>query len=148
MKFYLDTSIFGGFFDREFKRSTKELFKFIKVNKIAILYSPVVEEELELAPAAVKLLAEKYLINAPYIKITEEMVNLSQLYLQEGALTDKSANDARHIAIATISRCSAIISWNFKHMTNFVKIKQYNSINLRQGYGTISIHTPRQITGY
>lgn len=147
MKFYLDTSIFGGFFDKEFEGPTRELFNFIEDNNIEILYSPIVEEELELAPTVVKLLADQFLANALYIKITEEMVNLSRLYLQEGALTNRSANDARHIAIATIAGADAIITWNFKHMANFIKIQQYNSINLNQKYKMINIYTPRQVTG-
>jgi hypothetical protein len=54
-------------------------------------------------------------------------------------------NDAGHIAVATIARASAIISWNFKHMANFVKIQQYNAINLQAGYRMISTHTPLEI---
>jgi predicted nucleic acid-binding protein len=148
MKFYLDTSVFGGFFDKEFEKPTKELFNFIKDNNIEILYSPIVKEELELAPTVVKLLADQFLASALYINITKEMENLSQLYVYEGALTNKSANDASHIAIATIGETDAIVTWNFKHMANFIRIKQYNSINLRQGYKTIDIYTPRQIIGH
>jgi len=75
------------------------------------------------------------------------MLELAALYIKEGALTEKSLNDTQHIAIATISGVSAIISWNFKHMANFMKIRQYNSINLREGYRMINIHTPREIIG-
>jgi predicted nucleic acid-binding protein len=148
MKFYLDTSVFGGFFDKEFEEPTKELFNFIEDNNIEILYSPIVEEELELAPIVVKLLADQFLASALYINITKEMENLSQLYVYEGALTNKSASDASHIAIATIGGADAIVTWNFKHMANFIRIKQYNSINLSQGYKKIDIYTPRQIIGH
>ena len=54
-------------------------------------------------------------------------------------------NDAQHIAIATGEGASVLVSWNFKHVVNFLKIRQYNSINLREGYRMISIHTPREI---
>jgi predicted nucleic acid-binding protein len=148
MKFYLDTSVFGGFFDKEFQEPTRKLFKFIKDNNVKLLYSDVIEEELELAPQAVKLVASQLLINSLYIARTDEMTNLSQVYLKEGALTAKSANDALHIAIATISGATAVISWNFKHMVNFIRIRQYNSINLREGYGLINIHTPQEIPEY
>jgi predicted nucleic acid-binding protein len=148
MKFYLDTSVFGGFFDKEFQEPTRKLFKFIKDNNVKLLYSDIIEEELELAPQAVKLVASQLLINSLYIARTDEMTNLSQVYLKEGALTAKSANDALHIAIATISGASDVISWNFKHMVNFIRIRQYNSINLREGYGLINIYTPQEITEY
>jgi predicted nucleic acid-binding protein len=146
--FYLDTSVFGGLFDKEFQEPTRKLFKFIKDNNVKLLYSDIIEEELELAPQAVKLVASQLLINSLYIARTDEMTNLSQVYLKEGALTAKSANDALHIAIATISGATAVISWNFKHMVNFIRIRQYNSINLREGYGLINIHTPQEIPEY
>lgn len=147
MKFYLDTSIFGGLFDQEFQIPTQALFNFIENKGIKIVYSNILEKELEFAPEEIKLLATNNLLKVEYVDITEEMLQLAEIYIKEGALTEKSINDARHIAIATVSGVSAIISWNFKHMANFMKIQQYNSINLREGYRMISIHTPMEITG-
>jgi predicted nucleic acid-binding protein len=137
MRFYLDTSIFGGLLDQEFKNPTRALFDFIKTKRIKIIYSDILEKELELAPKNVKLLATNKLVQAECIDITEEMLELAKMYIKEGALTQKSINDARHIAIATIAGASAIITWNFKHMANFIKIQQYNAINLREGYRMI-----------
>jgi len=145
MKFYLDTLIFGGIFDQEFQNPTRMLFDFIEKNGIKIVYSNILEKELEFAPEEIKSLVYSNLVKAEYIDITDEMLQLAEIYIREGALTEKSINDARHIAIATISGVSAIISWNFKHMANFMKIQQYNSLNLKQGYRMISIHTPMEI---
>lgn len=39
-----------------------------------------------------------------------------------------------------------MVSWNFRHMVNFFRIKQYNSINLKFGYQTIDIRTPKEVT--
>jgi hypothetical protein len=74
------------------------------------------------------------------------MLNLAKMYIKEGTLTEKSNNDATHIAIATIAGVSAVFTWNFKHMFNFIKIQQYNIINLREGYRNINIYSPTQIT--
>lgn len=148
MKFYLDTSIFGGLFDKEFEKPTHALFDFIEKKGIKIIYSGVLEDELELAPQEIRLMANERLLKAEFIKLDEEMAELAEIYIKEGALTEKSINDARHIAIATISGASAIVSWNFKHMVNFLKIRQYDAINLRQGYSTIRIHTPIEIIEY
>jgi predicted nucleic acid-binding protein len=145
MKFYLDTSVFGGLFDKEFQHPTQKLFDFIENKGIKIIYSDVLEDELELAPQEIRLVANERLLKAEYIKLDEEMIELAGIYIKEGALTKKSINDARHIAIATISGASAIVSWNFKHMVNFIRIRQYDAINLLQGYGTIRIHTPIEI---
>jgi hypothetical protein len=76
------------------------------------------------------------------------MLDLAEVYIKEGALTKRSINDARHIAIATIAGASAIITWNFKHMANFMRVEQYNSINLHQGYTRINIYSPMGIIEY
>jgi hypothetical protein len=147
MKLYLDTSVFGGLFDKEFKRPNQALFNFIEEKHLKIIYSDVLGEELGLAPRHIKLKADEFLLKAEYIgPITKEMLYLAGIYVKVGALTEKSINDARHIATATIAGATAIVTWNFKHMANFVKIRQYNAINLQEGYNMINIHSPMEIT--
>jgi predicted nucleic acid-binding protein len=148
MKFYLDTSVFGGVFDKEFEKPTHELLNFIENRGVKIVYSGILGEELRLAPEHIKARATNILLKAEYIEvITEEMLYLAGMYIKAGALTEKSANDALHIAVATISGATAIISWNFKHMANFIKVQQYNTVNLQEGYRMINIHSPLQIIG-
>lgn len=53
-RFYLDTSVFGGVFDKEFEEFTLQLFKRIKLGKVTCFYSELVETELLNAPSNVK----------------------------------------------------------------------------------------------
>ncbi len=80
-----------------------------------------------------------------YYELNEEQKDLSRKYIDEGALTLKQESDAEHIAMATILKVDTLVSWNFKHMVNFFRLKQYNSINLKYGYSIIDIRTPREI---
>ena len=48
--YYIDTSVFGGYFDIEFEDTTKKLITEILENKITILYSEMTETELVKAP--------------------------------------------------------------------------------------------------
>jgi len=61
-------------------------------------------------------------------------------------LTPKSKNDATHVAIATVERVDAIVSWSFKHIVRLDRIKAYNQVNFQNGYGMIQILSPREIT--
>jgi hypothetical protein len=79
MKFYLDTSIFGGLFDKEFEKQTHALFEFIEKKDIKIIYSDVLEDELELAPQKIKFMANQKLLKAEYVQINEEMTKLTQV---------------------------------------------------------------------
>lgn len=54
--------------------------------------------------------------------------------------------DAQHISISTILKIESLVSWNFKHMVNFFRIKQYNLINHKFGYSMIDIRTPKEVT--
>lgn len=53
-RFYLDTSVFGGVFDKEFDEATLQLFERIKLGKIICIYSELTKTELVNAPKRVK----------------------------------------------------------------------------------------------
>ena len=54
-RFYLDTSVFGGVFDKEFDEFTLQLFERIKLGKVTFIYSELVETELVKAPKKVSI---------------------------------------------------------------------------------------------
>ena len=53
-RIYIDTSVFGGYFDVEFEKFTKPLFDRIRNRELKIVYSSVTEDELANAPEKVK----------------------------------------------------------------------------------------------
>jgi hypothetical protein len=53
-----------------------------------------------------------------------------------------------HIALATIAVVDLLVSWNFRHIVRYDKIRLFNAVNLEQGYRAIQIHTPREVTNY
>ncbi len=146
MKVYTDTSVIGGCFDEEFKHWSNSLFsEFISGTKL-ILLSDLTLQELEFARQEVReKVKEIPNQNRIAIGITDNAIKLAETYINEGALTNKSYNDALHIAIATINNSEVLASWNFKHIVNLDRIRLYNSINLRLGYRIIEIRTPREI---
>ncbi len=132
MNVYTDTSTIGGCFDKEFKEWSVALFEEFKVGTKFIILSDLTLQELEFARQEIR---EKVLeipaSNQITISITDEAINLAENYINEGALTNKSYNDALHIALATLNNADVLASWNFKHIVNLSRIKLYNSINLK-----------------
>jgi len=45
-RLYIDTSVFGGLFDEEFKEFTQPLFERVSAGEFIILFSTVTQEEL------------------------------------------------------------------------------------------------------
>ena len=110
------------------------------------MLSDLTLQELELARQQVReKINEVPERNRIAIGITDEAITLAERYIDEGALTNKSYNDALHIALATLNNSDVLTSWNFKHIVNLSRIRLYNSINLKLGYRIIEIRTPREI---
>jgi len=82
------------------------------------------------------------------VEVSEEALNLRDAYLETGIVTEQWANDALHVAIATVAGCSLIVSWNFKHIVHFEKIPLYNAVNTLRGYGTVGIFSPLEVVKY
>lgn len=146
MKVYTDTSVIGGYFDREFQESSVALWdEFLRGIKY-IMFSELTAQELEFAREEIRnLIKEIPTENRIDITISNEAIALAETYIREGALTNKSYNDALHIALATLNNADVLASWNFKHIVNLDRIRLYNSINLRLGYRMIEVRTPREI---
>lgn len=147
LRVYLDTSVIAGCLDDEFSLESNQLMEAIKQEKFILLMSDIIVSELINASQAVK----DILLSIPQrvievVKITPEVLQLRDAYINEGVVTSKSINDATHVAAATIARAAAIISWNFKHIVRLDKMKGYNQINLLNGYGILTIISPLEVT--
>ena len=140
---YIDTSVVGGYFDEEFAADTKKFFDRIFRKDFLIYFSEISETELFLAPDQVKELKNKIPPECyRYLELDDESKSLAQVYILEKILGPASYNDAYHIALSTVNRLDVLVSWNFKHIVNYDKIKLFNSVNLRLGYPIIDIRSP------
>ncbi|NTW33228.1 MAG: type II toxin-antitoxin system VapC family toxin [Bacteroidetes bacterium] len=145
MRVYIDTSVFGGYYDIEFKHETILLFKEIKNKKKIPVISEIVIAELENAPANIKALFNKYYEFYEIAFVNDEIMLLAKKYIKEKALPPKSINDAVHIATATYYKVDVLTSWNFKHIVNLNRIHSINAVNLKNGYQITEIRNPKEI---
>jgi predicted nucleic acid-binding protein len=148
-RIYIDTSVFGGYFDEEFSDHTIPLFDRLRDEEFTLLFSTVTQDELENAPAKVKELVRGLKIGSTeFLDTTAEAVELATEYITEKVVGQTSFADCLHIALATINRADFLISWNFKHIVNVQRIRGYNSINIKNGYRQIEIRSPREFEKY
>lgn len=149
MRLYLDTSVIGGYYDKEFSIHTMRFFSEVKRRSAVLLLSDVLDMELIGAPDRVINFYQTLRTRpSEKLKLSAEAINLAELYISEKVVGPTSRVDCRHIAMATLASSDILASWNFKHIVNVDRIKGYNSINLREGYPQLEIRSPREIFHY
>ena len=73
---------------------------------------------------------------------------LGDAYITENVVGKTSREDCFHIALATIHNVAILVSWNFKHIVNVMRIRGYNAVNYKFGHKLLEIRTPREILEY
>jgi hypothetical protein len=79
------------------------------------------------------------------VPVSRDAVELEEAYIAAGIVGARWQTDALHVALASVSRCQLIVSWNFKHIVHFDKIGLYNAVNALHSYGAIAIHSPPEV---
>jgi predicted nucleic acid-binding protein len=145
-RIYVDASVVGGCFDSEFATDSLALFDMAHRGQVALVISDLLVAEIEVAPERVgEFLASLSPDFTETVDTSDEAIVLHRAYLMAGIVGTSNENDALHVAIASVADCDIIVSWNFKHIVHFDKIRGYNAVNLREGYGAIAIHSPKEV---
>lgn len=146
LRIYIDTSVIGGCFDPEFSEWSNSLLDDFAAGAFLPLLSDVVAAEIEDAPEVVRQkYAELVRGDHEFALVTEEVTELAEAYQRRGILTAKFYDDALHIALASVAEADLLVSWNFRHIVHFDKIRQFNSVNLELGYKPLQIYSPREV---
>ena len=148
-RIYIDTSVVGGQFDKEFSIDTIPFFNAVTNGQFIIIVSDLLEAELLRAPQHVKdFLATIPAQQIENIRLTQDSSDLADQYILAKVVGQTSRADCQHIAMATFAKVDVLVSWNFKHIVNLDKIRGYNGINLQLGHNMIEIRTPKEIINY
>lgn len=148
-RFYFDTSVFGGVFDKEFEEETLQLFERVRLGRVICVFSDLTETELIQAP----ILVREYFQNLPKenlekVLVNNEAISLATRYIEEKVVGETSFDDCLHIATATLNKVDILVSWNFKHIVNIYRIRGYNAINIKMNYTPLEIRSPKEILEY
>lgn len=148
-RLYLDTSVLGGCFDTEFAPWSNGIMRDIRRGLFVPVLSEIVTVEVANAPVNVQILyAELVSGSAEVLTVNRSALELAEAYQQRGILTPKFYNDGVHIALATVADVDLLVSWNFKHVVHYDKIRKFNAVNLEWGYKPLQIFSPREVVSY
>jgi hypothetical protein len=137
--------VFGGVYDDEFAEPSSAFFALAEAGRFHLLISPLVVSELRDAPLNVQQWYDRLVPLLELTPATDAALTLRDAYLVAGVITPRWADDALHVAVATVHGAELIVSWNFRHMVNYERIRGYNAVNLLSGYRMLDIRTPREV---
>lgn len=148
-RIYIDTSVIGGCFDPEFAKWSNGLLQDFRNDLFRPLLSEVVAAEIVNAPDSVQeVYAELVSLRAEMCPVTESALELADAYQKRKIVSANFYDDGLHIAIATVAEADLLVSWNFKHIVHFDKIRLFNAVNIEFGYKPLQIFSPREVTTY
>ncbi|MBN1943734.1 MAG: type II toxin-antitoxin system VapC family toxin [Phycisphaerae bacterium] len=149
LRVYVDTSVVGGCCDHEFAAWSNGLMKDFELGRLQPVISDLVLEEVHSAPEEVlEKIADLRELPVEWVATSPEAETLAREYIHQSILTPNYFSDALHIAIATIAKVDVLVSWNFRHIVHYDKIRLFNAVNLQQGYGQLEIRSPKEVTYY
>ena len=146
LRIYVDTSVVGGCLDEAFREASVKLLSLFISGDAVFLMSNLLVQELSPAPLEVQHVLDNLPVaNVERLDISDEALQLQAFYINELVVGPACANDALHVALATVAHADVIVSWNFKHIVHLDKMRGFNAINLREGYPQLTILSPLEV---
>ena len=123
LRLYLDTSVVNFLFAydaQELRAVTVDFFEnYVGKGLYAVHVSDVVIREIQQTKDEAKRTRLLNVIRDYDLRIlglNEEAEQLAHRYVEEGVVPARKLDDARHIAISTVSQMDVLLSWNDKHL--------------------------------
>jgi hypothetical protein len=124
---------------------TRLLWQQAQAGQWRLVTSIVAEAELKKAPANVRDVFAATFNAGNILDTSTEIEELANAYLAAGVVPPKYADDALHVAMATVHGVRLVVSWNFKHLVNVRREDGFNAVNLLQGWPPVRIVSPKEI---
>ena len=86
--------------------------------KFELYVSQLVAQEISSGDAEAISKRQQMLEQCKFLDITPEAVELAEKLVKQNAIPRQAAEDALHIAVATLSGMDYLLTWNFKHIAN------------------------------
>jgi hypothetical protein len=147
---YVETSVWNFLLaeNEPLRRKATETF-FAETPRQGLYISNEVLLEIDRAPGPkrgrlLKLITDKQPTVLPE---NDEVLTLAAEYVNRNIVPVKFRADAVHIAYASVSSLTAIVSWNFEHIVKVKTRREVRAINTVLGYAVPEIATPEEYVG-
>jgi hypothetical protein len=145
LRVYVDTSVFGGVHDDEFRTPSERFFTAVRSGAFTIFVSEALVVEVSNAPEIVQATFEAHRGHMEALETTAEAAALAEAYLAAKVVPSASRVDALHVALASVAAADALVSWNFKHLVQLRRIRGFHAVNVLRGYPLIEIRSPLEV---
>ena len=113
------------------------------------MISDLVLSEIQAAPEHLRSkCAELLTFVHECVKVDDRALNLLDLYQKHLVLPNTFRYDMLHIAIATVVPADTFASWDFQYILHFERVKEFNRINVKAGYESLSMNCPDEVFIY
>lgn len=79
----------------------------------------------------------------PLLEVTPHVLDVADAYIANKAMPDEPRGDALHLALASVSKCDILLSWNCRHLVNPRKAEHIEALNTK-----MHLHIPRLFTPF
>ena len=83
----------------------------------------------------------------PRLQVSNEAIAMAKALVAAHALPRQGAEDALHIAVATVHGMDYLLTWNCKHIANAELVPAIRGTIERHGYDAPTICTPDELMG-
>lgn len=152
MKVYIETSVISYLAARPSRdilvaanqQVTQEWWQ-DRREKFDLYVSQLVEQEVSSGDVDAVSKRQQALTVCSFLDITPEAVELANKLIEQNAIPRQAAEDALHIAVATVSGMDYLLTWNFKHIANAAMRVNVELVCRLNGYEPPVICSPMEL---
>jgi hypothetical protein len=151
-RLYLDSSVLGWSLNRGNPSRHSEanrLLRQIAAGHFVGAYSWVMEDEINDAPKRIRDRLWRKVRTARLRKVDRRLRTdaqvLGETYCSREIVPRAYLDDAIHIAIATLWKADALVSYNFQHIVNLDTMLAVNQLNVELGLNELFLCQPQEV---
>jgi predicted nucleic acid-binding protein len=115
--------------------------------RFEIYISVLVLEEVKAGDSRAVQRRMEAISGLPILAINDAAEKLAKRLVDEGVVPETSAEDALHIALATVHGMDFLLTWNFRHINNAEMKAQIRAVIEAVGYECPVICSPEELGG-